>query len=326
MNRLLLDKMYVRTVDGMLFNVTGYEHPPNSYYASLKYVDESKWTNGYEAAMNWLSCHHPEYVDNYITVPRDRISEVFDPRLRWLELTSRAQKQALGQLHREAIQLGNRIADHLRLETDANDQCMGMGITDSLLWGDGHDASDIDLVVIGRKNIARLMQGMHSMYALQGFDRPAPNNMQAPYGHDVPEWPSILDRKFHMGSYQGRLFSVRGMLSQAEAAARLAKHSARTVHHSEPTTVTFEIVAAEESLLFPAIYRNPAGDELIDYSVVYEGVFRPGDVVQCAALAERFTTISDPKPRIRHIIAGPVHQVRRAIEGADRYIDDKVRD
>ena len=326
MTHLVLDKMYVRTVDGMLFNITGYEHPTDSYYASLKYVNGQKWTDGYRAAMEWLSRHHPEYINNYVAVPRRQICEVFDPRERWLELTSRVEQQEAGQLHREAIQLGNKLADHLRLPVNPDDRTAGLGITDSLLWGDGHAASDIDLVVIGRENITRLLQGMQNVYSTDGFERPDPNQMQAPYGHVVPEWPSILDRKFHMGSYRGRLFSVRGMLSQAEAAARLNAYAAQTVIHTEPKTVTFEIADCSDSLLFPAIYRNSAGDELVDYSVVYEGVFRPGDVVRCAALAERFTTTSDPKTRIRHIIDGPVHQLRRANANVARCIDDTVPD
>ena len=114
MTHLVLDKMYVRTVDGMLFNITGYEHPTDSYYASLKYVNGQKWTDGYRAAMEWLSRHHPEYINNYVAVPRRQICEVFDPRERWLELTGRVEQQEAGQLHREAIQLGNKLANHLR--------------------------------------------------------------------------------------------------------------------------------------------------------------------------------------------------------------------
>ena len=299
----LMDKSYVRTRNGMLFNVNGYRHPIDHVYGSLKYVNGVKWTNGYVAALAFLKRHHPAYVDRYIRIPRSEIDRVYSPAVRWQQLLSVPSDELPTRLA-EAIRLGKRLAEVLNLEIDQ------FGITDSLLWGEGHRRSDIDLVVFGDRNAQRVLERGSQIYRDPGFQRPDPTVMTAPYGLDVPDWAQWLARKMHMGSYQGRLFSLRAVKADIEFATQPRELPINFHSDPDPTSprsfVTFTVCDASHSLYFPAIYRNQDGDELVDYSVVYEGTLCQGDTIECPCYVQR----------IRYAVpdcAIPVREVTRYI-------------
>ena len=249
-------------------------------YASLKYVDGQKWTGGYEKAKSFLRESHPELIDQYICVPIDRIQRVFDPQTRWAELNRSSRRSPLIA---EALELGQQLREKLQIPDSTSASADSeFGITDSLLWSEGHSESDIDLVVIGRSNAKRLMKHIDSIHESDSFERPKPKRMQAPYSLAVDDWPRILSRKMHMGAYKGRLFSTRVILRDSECHSLLPSEPT----NGEISRIEFRVEDIEDSLIFPATYRNAAGDELVDYSVVYEGVFRIGDVVQCECCRE----------------------------------------
>ena len=291
-NDRLKDKDYVLTKSGLLFNVTGYDHPESHFYGSLKYVSGKKWTAGYAAAKLFLAEHYPDYVEEFVQIPKSEIDCCFLPRRRWeqLQRITAEHPANLGALHSEALKLGGALQAILNIPPSA------LGITDSLLWGEGHAESDIDLVVLGLPNVRRVTSHGDLLYRESiDFQRPNPNVMCSPYGLNVEDWPGLLERKVHMGSFRGRLFSVRGVLDDEEVERRRLE-SSRLVQRSGRETIEFEVVDVSESLLFPAVYRNRHGDELIDYSVVYEGVFRAGDRVRCECDVE---TVVSPERRFR---------------------------
>lgn len=272
------DKSYVE-VDGMLFNVTGYEHPSDAVYASLKYVDGQKWKAGYLAACEWLKSNHPEFIDEYIRIPLNRVTKVHDPGERWRDLRSQLT-DSLSQLPQEAIRLGEELSAQLAIPIS------DFGITDSLLWGSGHAESDIDLVVYGAKYTNQILHRATELYSDDSdFQRPDPRIMTAPYSLEVRDWPSILARKLHMGSFRGRLFSLRVVLSETDLLQK-PKSRFNAAPGSVADEIEFHIADVTESLCFPAIYRDDEGNELVDYSVVYEGVFRVGETVRARGTIE----------------------------------------
>lgn len=303
----LRDKDYVRTKNGLLFNVTGYDHPESHIFGSLKYVSGKKWTAGYAAAKQFLTENYSGYVDQFIRVPKAEVDQCFLSRRRWEQLQRIAAEQpaTLGALHREALALGAALRAILKIPESA------LGITDSLLWGEGHAASDIDLVVLGLPNISQITSLGNLLYSESAdFRRPNPDLMRSPYGLNVEDWPRLLKRKVHMGSFCGRLFSVRGVLDDGELDCRLLK-SSHSVESSGRQAIEFEVVDVTESLLFPAVYRNAGGDELVDYSVVYEGVFRPGDLVRCSCDVEK---VQEPERRFRRYTMIGAAKIRFANE------------
>lgn len=307
---LFTDKTYLQTTNRMLFNVTGYRHPDNHVYAALKYVDGQKWTQGYEAAKAFLAREYPEFVDQFIRVPKTEITKHYVPQVRWTELK---QAPSLPPLLAQAVQLGDRLRELLQIPISNGVTDSEMGITDSLLWGEGHEQSDIDLVVVGDANAQRILDRGVAIYDDSDFSRPDPNVMKAPYSLDVPQWPAILARKLHMGSYQGRLFSLRAIRNvqpnQLPTRELPQRFTSDYLPKQNRKLVEFQIADASQSLYFPAIYRNADGDELVDYSVVYEGVFRPGDVVQGECNVESVA--------MENVASGERSQViRNVIEGS----------
>lgn len=291
---MLRDKDYVRTANGMLFNVTGYEHPRDAVFASLKYLDGEKWTRGYAAACDYLK--DSPFVDSasgYLQVPTSVVEEIYRPRQRWRELQA---TKNIGPLHREALELGQQIGDVLQIPL--ND----FGITDSLLWGDGHVLSDIDLIVVGLDNARQILGNAHLLYATVDFERPDPNVMTAPYGMEIAAWPWLLSRKQHMGVFRQRLFSLRVVLADHELPVNTLVESNQD---GVEQAIEFEVADASRSLLFPTIYVDPHGNELCDYSVVYEGVFHEGEVVRCHAQPE---SLSDG--RLRYVASGLCEKVQ----------------
>ena len=264
------DKMYIETVDGLLFNVTGYEHPPSAVYSSLKYVDGKKWTAGYDTALVFLRRHHPDFVAEYIQVPLDRIAHVYDPEERWTRICTGDRESILIT---EAYELGCALSRILEIPLG------DFAITDSLLWGVGHAKSDIDLLVVGAEATHQLLARRRFLYDEPDFARPDPSLMRAPYGLKVDDWPTLLDRKLHMGQYRDRLFSVRTFMSEPEY--RRQEMPTIIASETELEEIEFRVADCARSLQFPAVYKDESGDELIDYSVLYEGVFRVGDVVRC---------------------------------------------
>ena len=219
---------------------------------------------------------------------------------RWAKIEELGDRQNhrgdISPLHRQAFQLGTRLRQILQLEEHFGKS--GIGITDSLLWGDGHPNSDIDLVVIGSANTAKLIADVGLLYSDEDFDRPDPELMQSPYGLEVQNWPRILQRKLHMGSFRGRLFSVRAVRDREGPVA--AEH----IQNVGRKRIRFAVVDSSESLFFPATYRDDCGNELVDYSVVYEGVFQSGDRVLASCDVERVSVGS--RHFDRYVIAGPV--------------------
>lgn len=305
---MLKDKTYIQSRD-MLFNVTGYQHPVDHVYASLKYVDGTKWTRGYAAACEYLRERHADFVGQFIRIPCAAIEKTFDPHKRWSDLLEAERKgEYLSPLHAESLTLARRLSETLKVSLEE------FGITDSLLWGTGKDTSDIDLVVYGIHNADRTLSCAGDLYKASDFSRPDPDVMTAPYASQVADWADLLSRKVHMGAFRGRLFSLRCVLTDEEVLHRTADSPAEEPGSSAWTqTLEFEVDDVSESLCFPAIYRDQMGNRLVDYSVVYEGVFRPGDVVRCNCVRESAAVLKGESNRgetDRFVISGPCEIVK----------------
>ena len=151
------DKDYLRSVDGFLFNVIGYEHPVHHALVNLKYVPTKKglekWSDGYRNAVCFLKRDYPQYVNTHglISVSGLQIAEFYQPQLglQKLRLQRDSDPAMLNRLQCTALELGEKLAEFFGVPFEQ------FGITDSLLWGNGQPDSDIDLVFYGKsKNMA----------------------------------------------------------------------------------------------------------------------------------------------------------------------------
>lgn len=103
-----------------------------------------------------------------------------------------------------------------------------------------------------------------------------------------------------MGVFQDRLFSLRVVLAETELVAFTSTEASEAASR-HVQRLDFRIADVRQSLCFPAVYRDAEGNELVDYSVVYEGVFRVGDVVRATVCVERLTDVTS-RPTMRYVI------------------------
>ena len=94
---MLRDKDYLRTRDGLLFNVIGYDHEPQRATANLKYVGEKKWHSGYHEALCFLRHQFPDYGGDRIRVPLSNVAETYLPQARMRQLVACSQRNELEQ-------------------------------------------------------------------------------------------------------------------------------------------------------------------------------------------------------------------------------------
>ena len=141
------DRDFIETVEGYLFCVVGYLHPPDGYTAYLKYVPapDGKWerdgvrysrsipyyqVSQVENTYQWLINNHPEYIlqcpvrgIEVSWVPRNRVKKYYNPRDRLEEIK---KKDAKDPLEEKLVKLASLLEDRVGVEGS-------VGVTGSIL-------------------------------------------------------------------------------------------------------------------------------------------------------------------------------------------------
>ncbi len=204
------------TKDGFIFNVFGYEHPPDRVFAFLKYIParfktlfrieylRNTWTrNGqqlfraeklytpknYQTFLESLKRHFPTYVSfcsfarkELISIPKMSIDEVFVPYDCMRQLLELRKKDAL---QKTAVDLVNMLS--VESSVDVRD----FGLHGSLALDMYGTNSDIDLVVYGADNFRRLetaiqeLAGRHAISYVISKSLDAVRKNRARYGSKV---------------------------------------------------------------------------------------------------------------------------------------------
>lgn len=273
-SRRLRDKDYVRTPEGLLLNIIGYDHPATAWLANLKYVGGRKWTDGYHAAREFLERRHPVYVERFIQVPHDRIERVYQPQTRLNELRERAPCDSgrVSRLSETTIQLADALSATLGVDPQR------LGVTDSLLWGEGGADSDIDLVGYGQDAVDSYLALRDKLFQIAGFQRlPASAfSRSAEVTASAVDWERA--RRVNKGRYSGERFSLRFVRDPAPPS--------ETWRPTEPVEMSTEIRSERESLYFPVEYPTTDGISIVSFCTRHEGVFRAGDHVHVAGVRE----------------------------------------
>lgn len=258
------DKDYLRTTDGLIFNVLGYDHAADSAVCGLKYVGEEKWLASYGEALQYLQQNYPHYVDQLIRVPLDQIAEVYRSEERLPHLR---RSQPTGLLA-QAVELADLITDSLHLPADA------IGLTDSLLWGVGNPDSDIDLVIYGADNCDVWLRIAERLFALSEIEPIAAEYVQRPPHLSDAAFAQLCQRKRNQGYYRGTRFSVRGVRKWDEIPAPLPLIA------GEPAERELTIADNRQSLFFPVVYQTREGVDVISFQIGYEASLSPGDRIR----------------------------------------------
>ncbi|EAQ79230.1 hypothetical protein [Blastopirellula marina] len=260
----LRDKDYLRTNDGLIFNVLGYDHAVHAATCGLKYVDSVKWLDTYDQALRFLGKRYPHYVDELIRVPFDRVAEVYRSEDRLPQLR---QAKPVGLLQK-SLDFANLLASTLRWPLEA------CGLTDSLLWGCGGEDSDIDLVIYGEARCRTWLDQAERVFASPEIKPIAPQFIQRPPHLDDEQFATYCRRKRNQGYYRGTRFSVRGVRAWNEFPQPLPL-VAGTATERELT-----IADNRQSMFFPVIYETAENVSIVSFPIGYEATFAPGDRVR----------------------------------------------
>ena len=304
------DRDFVQTREGMLFCVTGYLHPPDRYTAYLKYSPDpdGKWRNGQTAyrrelayyhvstvaeTIRYLEAHYPHYVSycpvrdiRFSMVPHNQVARYFRPVERLGEILA-APGDSLEQEVCELVAYFKSLTGLSAAQ---------LGVTGSLLTKSHNPAfSDIDLLVFGQANAARLKERLGPEGTAE-FRRPSPEQVRRwcerisqHHSISVEEAAYLARRRWNYGYFGQRYVSIHATRQDGEIRE---EYGDRIYRGQGVARIRATLSDASESLFLPAQYGvrdvqvlegEPAASgvrELVSYEGIYCNVAGAGTVVE----------------------------------------------
>lgn len=337
------DRDFLETLEGFLFCVVGYLHPPDKYIAYLKYspAEQGLWKRQGQAyhrqlayyhshqvgqTLDYLREHFPQYVHHarvwdmdFSMVPHDRTKTYFYPERRLAQILA----NPADPLEEETV----NIVEHIRRLTGirSND----LGITGSILLGiHNPEISDIDLVVFGRQNVNRLRE------VLAGMALPGLSPMDAAY---ADEWCRGVVKNFGLEYRQAHWLVTRrwNFVFFGEGRHVVSIHPTRSDdeiheaygdHRYQDVGVAHlraRITDARDALYLPAVYaiervqilHGPPVEigEICSYEGLFSQVGDAGDWIVARGKLERI----DGGPKHRLVIGSGRRQGQEFLLPAD---------
>jgi len=301
------DRDFLETIEGLIFCVVGYLHPPDRYTAYLKYLpaEAGKWQRGgtfyhrslpyyhvrsVQETLAFLEAHYPHYIFadpvqglTFSFVPTHRVRQYFVPAERLAELLTDPRDP----LEKDVSELVEILTQASGLSPQA------LGITGSILLGMHNPTfSDIDLTVYGRAQALALrstldrLRGTWFQALDQGRRRQWRTETAVRFGL-APEDVAYLDtRRWNYFLFRGRYVSVHPTREDGEI---LEEYGDRRYEARGAATVEATVVETSEALFLPAIYR-------LDDVRVIEGA--ASDVETLVSFEGLYCNAADPGDRI----------------------------
>ena len=298
------------TREGFIFNVFGYEHPPDRVFAFLKYIPaglkslfhieflERTWRYGklpllraeklytarnYHTFVETFNKEYPSYVyccpfrqKEVISAPLSTVKRVYVPRECLQLLTTPKRKDALQKMTLEFVSL---------LSNETGIPLSDLGVHGSVALNMHTEKSDIDIVVYGANNFRRLEAAVDRLVKKGELSYLFNNRLDAA-------------RRFK-GRYRGKVFMYNAIRKPEEVNSRYGEFS-----YTPIAAVKFHCMVEDdgEAMFRPATYGiqdyEPADsssrlpDDKIPKFVVsmigcYRNVARKGDEIRVSGMLER---------------------------------------
>ena len=174
-----------------IYQVLGYQHPPDSIYCLKKYrkiseTAESKpeffWHSKFNdslyeriitsyssknAAANIAENEYCKfsklYGANFIIFPRKKILHYFLPVKKLNELSTKYDNEKFKALTEMMYQENAALEISYLLADELNIPKFNLGVTGSFLWGGVHEYSDIDIVIYGINNTLKFIKNAYKL-------------------------------------------------------------------------------------------------------------------------------------------------------------------
>ena len=269
------DRDFLETVDGLLFCVVGYLHPPDRVTAYLKYVPEEggKWSRGETGYTRVLPYYHVSQVENtyeylreeypnYLyhcpirnitisSVPKEDVETHFQPRKRLASIIEEGPKDDLEY----------RLRDLVTILTGLSGLRLGdLGVTGSILTGShSPEFSDMDLTVYGAEASLRLKEALLDMREEQSTVQPFTSAKKELWSRgreerfplSFAELMEFAERRWNYGIFMDTYFSVHPVRTYDEISE---EYGDRTYRQLGPIHGRGVITDASESIYLPALY------------------------------------------------------------------------
>lgn len=162
----------IETADGLIFDVKGLVHPPDRIVAFPRFVPEPNGNRRRESVTykkvyalseryRFLEEHFPQYLvldpvfgERLCEIPTKDVKHHYDPIDRLMELRGRSHP---GKLESDALHFAEL------LQNNSTVPWKKLGISGSLLAQLHTQKSDIDPIVIGERNCARVCEALRAM-------------------------------------------------------------------------------------------------------------------------------------------------------------------
>ena len=251
------------TKEGFIFNVFGYEHPPNRVFAFLKYVPatlhklfnveylENTWNLGgqklfraenlytaqnYQTFLQTFRKNFPDYVyycpfrrKEIISAPLDSIEKIFIPKDCLHQLSRLQTKDDLQRMTLDLINL---------LSTESKVGLEDFGVHGSVALNMHTSKSDIDLVVYGAHNFRQLEATINRLVEADRLSYKFSNRL------DVA--------RRYKGKYLNKIFMYNAIRKHEEIEQKYGKLRYTTVAH---VNFTCKVKDDSDAMFRPAIYK-----------------------------------------------------------------------
>jgi len=331
------DRDMLETCEGFFFTVVGHVHPPDRYFAYLKYrpTEESSvgiWEKdnvhfqrvipeySVETVLNtfqFLEKNHPEYlfvcpINNIqmSAVPHDRIEKWYYSSCEFQRLI---QTRKRDRLEEKVVGLATGLIDHFHLKPE------DIGITGSVALQIHHSCySDIDLVIFGRKPAQILSTQLQSFLSDQPPFQPLPQQEQEKiiqrkaklFGISRRATKGLIDRKWNTGLFNGTRFAILPVRKSEEIDE---KYGDRIYHPLGSATIIANIIEARDAVFNPAVYgvsvqqfldgpNVPDLREVLSWENFFANAGKVGEFILVKGKLERVEDIKNNKTWHRLVI------------------------
>ena len=320
------DRDFIETIEGYLFCVVGYLHPPDGYTAYLKYVPSpyGKWerdgvrysrsipyyqVSQVENTYQWLKQNHPEYILQCSVrgieiswVPKYKVKQYYHP----IERLQEIKKSPQDPLGEKLIRLTSLIEETAGIENS-------IGVTGSILTKTHNpEFSDIDLTVYGKKQsyLAKkaLLNLKEENKGITGISEQEKKkwiqNRLGKHGLNSDELERIAEKRWNYGYIDGVYFSIHPTRTDDEITENYGDN---TYHRIREVKDTAMVTDSSESIYLPAVYKvsecklDSDVSKIVSYEGIYSSLFEEGDRIEFNGVLEE---IRGKTPRKRILVGG----------------------
>ncbi|HUS78052.1 MAG TPA: hypothetical protein VM050_05265 [Patescibacteria group bacterium] len=324
------DKDLIETVEGLLFCVVGYLHPPDWYTAYLKYVQdpEGKWkredarfsrvipyyhVSQVEATYGLLRERYSQYIYRcpvrnitLSSVPRDRVRRYYRPRKRLASIIEEG--------HRDELEW--KLTDLVTILTGLSGlKAADLGVTGSILTASHNpEFSDIDITVYGRKASESLketiLESRREETLIQPFNAAKrevwSRSRSGRFPLSFEELMEFSDRRWNYGFFRDTYFSIHPVRRDSEIEEEYGDNTYHKKGEAEGKAVVSD---NKDSIFLPAVYevdqiettKNMEISKIVSYESIYCDMFDPGDRIEFRGVIEQVTGKDEHK---RVVIGG----------------------